>query len=269
MECASMAAAAEFRGKPFAQFLWAADSLSGEEWDRRTLGSFDPNNGTLYMEIAVRLCRTWRSFEVRPWTFTSRAAISQKGQPRSRKSACGAGCRRACPPPAVAARTRRRAPQTTPPFYFCQACREVLEDHMQTRSLWEYLDGATDFLPPDYSGLCVNLQDCWRDRAHSEIHGAVRSLLRKMRVEVVELERNRERPISAAVCMPSRNLRYSGHRSRHRGGKPIWEMPAALETAIMREQAEKSPSVSPSPTATAARRGCGPAAPKPCTCSSF
>ena len=54
MECASMAAAAEFRGKPFAQFLWAADSLSGEEWDRRTLGSFDPNNGTLYMEIAVR-----------------------------------------------------------------------------------------------------------------------------------------------------------------------------------------------------------------------
>lgn len=57
MECASMAAAAEFRGKPFAQFLWAADSLSGEEWDKRILGSFNLENGAIYMEIAVQALR--------------------------------------------------------------------------------------------------------------------------------------------------------------------------------------------------------------------
>ena len=37
-------------------------------------------------------------------------------------------------------KTPRAADDTA--VYFCQACREVLEDHMQTRSLWEYLDGA-------------------------------------------------------------------------------------------------------------------------------
>lgn len=57
MECASMAAAAEFRGKPFAQFLWAADSLSGEEWDKRILGNFNLGNGAIYMEIAVQALR--------------------------------------------------------------------------------------------------------------------------------------------------------------------------------------------------------------------
>ena len=53
----SMAAAAEFRGKPFAQFLWAADSLSGEEWDKRILGNFNLENGAIYMEIAVQALR--------------------------------------------------------------------------------------------------------------------------------------------------------------------------------------------------------------------
>ena len=110
---------------------------------------------------------------------------------------------------------------------------------MQTRSLWEYLDGDADFPLPDYSGLRVNLQDCWRDRAHPEIHEAVRSLLHKMHVEIVELDRNREK---ADFCG---NLHAEPKASALRaqvaaqGDKPIWEMPAALETAIMREQAEK------------------------------
>lgn len=57
MECASMAAVAEFRGFPFAQFLWAADSLSGKAWDPRILGHLDLDSGALYMEIAVQALR--------------------------------------------------------------------------------------------------------------------------------------------------------------------------------------------------------------------
>ena len=41
----------------FAQFLWAADSLSGEEWDKRILGNFNLENGAIYMEIAVQALR--------------------------------------------------------------------------------------------------------------------------------------------------------------------------------------------------------------------
>lgn len=54
MECASMAAVSRFRGIPFAQFLWAADSLSGESWDKRNLGNLGMDSGALYMEAAVR-----------------------------------------------------------------------------------------------------------------------------------------------------------------------------------------------------------------------
>ena len=85
----------------------------------------------------------------------------------------------------------------------------------------------------------VNLQDCWRDRAHSEIHGAVRSLLRKMRVEVVELERNREKADFCGSLHAEPKSPVLRAQVAAQGGKPIWEMPAALETAIMREQAEK------------------------------
>jgi Fe-S oxidoreductase len=45
---------------------------------------------------------------------------------------------------------------------------------------------------PDYKGARYVLSDCWRDREHPEIHEAVRSLLKKMNIEVTELKRNRE-----------------------------------------------------------------------------
>ena len=54
MECASMAAVAQFRGVDFAQFLWAADSLSGEKWDLRNLNELGMGANALYMEAAVQ-----------------------------------------------------------------------------------------------------------------------------------------------------------------------------------------------------------------------
>lgn len=38
MECASLAAAARFRGVSFIQFFWSADNLDAPEWERRGLG---------------------------------------------------------------------------------------------------------------------------------------------------------------------------------------------------------------------------------------
>jgi len=57
MECASMAAVAQFRGVDFAQFFWAADSLSGEVWDARNLSALGMDENALYMETAVRAFR--------------------------------------------------------------------------------------------------------------------------------------------------------------------------------------------------------------------
>ena len=40
MECASVAAAAQFRGKEALQFFYAADNLDAAEWDERSLSNF-------------------------------------------------------------------------------------------------------------------------------------------------------------------------------------------------------------------------------------
>lgn len=59
MECASIMAVGQFRKKEVYQFLYAADCLSGDEWDKRILGSMpiDLRERILLvaMEAAVRL----------------------------------------------------------------------------------------------------------------------------------------------------------------------------------------------------------------------
>lgn len=80
-------------------------------------------------------------------------------------------------------------------LYICQACRETLEDKVKTQSMWEYLDALKNFNFPNLNGQKFYVQDCWRDRNHPEIHEAVRSLLKKMHAEVIEIEHNREKSI--------------------------------------------------------------------------
>ena len=68
-------------------------------------------------------------------------------------------------------------------LYLCQACREVIEvrfPELVPENLLVWLDREEKFPLPDYSGLTVSIQDCWRDREHPEIHEAVRSLLKKI-----------------------------------------------------------------------------------------
>ena len=60
MECAAVAALAQFRGKAVFQFFHGADSLDGEAWDRRGLGSrYDLTEkdkiAQLALELAVRI----------------------------------------------------------------------------------------------------------------------------------------------------------------------------------------------------------------------
>ena len=59
MECAGLAAVAQFRQVKFAQVFYGADSLAGAEWDTRTLGAM-PDNDTdrlviVALDAAVRL----------------------------------------------------------------------------------------------------------------------------------------------------------------------------------------------------------------------
>ena len=60
MECSAMAAVAQFREKELFQFLYAADNLDGEKWDRRSLSDdvkFEEKDmfAQLALELAVRI----------------------------------------------------------------------------------------------------------------------------------------------------------------------------------------------------------------------
>ncbi len=76
----------------------------------------------------------------------------------------------------------------------CNTCAAIcLEDSpAKVVSLWEIIDQDPDFPLPDYSGEVMTLQDCWRAYDRPEVQHAVRNLLKKMHIQVVELEDNRE-----------------------------------------------------------------------------
>lgn len=122
-------------------------------------------------------------------------------------------------PVAGCCRTDRRGyPEGGRALYFCQACRETLEARfpgLVPENLFVWLDREDIFELPDYSGLTVSIQDCWRDREHPEIHGAVRSLLAKMGVAFEEIPENRER---ADYCG---DLHFQPNQAAKHGGKLV------------------------------------------------
>ena len=130
-------------------------------------------------------------------------------------------------------------------LYFCQACRETLENRVpgkyQLKNLFEYLVDDKDFPWPDYSGLTATVQDCWRDRNHPEIHEAVRTALAKMKVRVIEMEENREK---AVYCG---NIHFEPHKPENillmeqYKDKPLVLAPEDVQKKLFMEQAEKYP----------------------------
>lgn len=64
-----------------------------------------------------------------------------------------------------------------------------LYEGISTISLWEVLDGL-DFPFPDYHGMSMSVQDACPVRGKPQVHRAVRSLLHKMNIAVVETELN-------------------------------------------------------------------------------
>lgn len=55
MECASLAAAARFRGLGFAQFVYAEDNLDAPEWDKRNLDDYGCTRGPKYLAAALEI----------------------------------------------------------------------------------------------------------------------------------------------------------------------------------------------------------------------
>lgn len=63
-----------------------------------------------------------------------------------------------------------------------------LYEGISTISLWEILDGLNTYPFPNYNGLKLSVHDACPVREKPQVHQAVRNLLRKMKIDVVETE---------------------------------------------------------------------------------
>jgi hypothetical protein len=124
-------------------------------------------------------------------------------------------------------------------LYFCQACREVLEKKMDTYSIWQYLDAQSDFVWPDYSGLKADLQDCWRDREHPEIHKAVRNILKKMHIDYVEMAENKEKSVFCGDLHFEPETEETKLLKKSYGDAPVFEYSEDDKRVLMREEVNK------------------------------
>lgn len=70
----------------------------------------------------------------------------------------------------------------------CDRRFRSLYEGVTTVSLWEVLDGLESFKFPDHSGLTVSIHDACPIREKPQVHEAVRNLLRKMNIKIVETE---------------------------------------------------------------------------------
>ena len=80
-------------------------------------------------------------------------------------------------------------------IYICHACAAFFAESSAARnitSIWEIIASDDTFVYPDHTGKSMTLQDCWRARGDVSQQNAVRKILNKMNIEIIELAQNRE-----------------------------------------------------------------------------
>lgn len=68
----------------------------------------------------------------------------------------------------------------------CDRRFRSLYEGIQTISLWEILDSIKNLPLPNHTGMTVSVQDSCSYRPKPQVHTAVRSILKKMNIEVIE-----------------------------------------------------------------------------------
>ena len=103
--------------------------------------------------------------------------------------------------------------------YVCHNCAAIFQEKLpkvNRLSLWEFILKDSDFKFPDFSHKKITLQDCWRSYDNRSEQEAVRALLKKMNIEVVEQEENYEKTQFCGVSLyaesPKRNLLLAPER---------------------------------------------------------
>ena len=86
----------------------------------------------------------------------------------------------------------------------CNTCYAVVEEHEPVQSVvhvFNIIVNDPSFHFPDYGGEKITIQDCWRVTGRHDLQNSVRSLLRKMNMEPVELEESHDRSRFCGVSL--------------------------------------------------------------------
>lgn len=86
----------------------------------------------------------------------------------------------------------------------CAGCDKRYRENYEsctTTSLWEIIDQAEFWEFPDYGGMQMSVLDPCPVRSEARVHDAVRSLLTKMNIEIVEARNIRDKSICCGDTM--------------------------------------------------------------------
>lgn len=104
-------------------------------------------------------------------------------------------------------------------YSLCHNCSAIIDEWKNgvvTRSLWEYILEDDRFVFPDLRGEEIYVQDCWRAKDRREEQEAVREILRRMNIKVLELDENFEKTDFCGNSLyrpaPPRNLKLAPER---------------------------------------------------------
>ncbi|MDO5110046.1 MAG: hypothetical protein Q4D59_08970 [Erysipelotrichaceae bacterium] len=104
-------------------------------------------------------------------------------------------------------------------YSLCHNCSAIIDEWktgVTAKSLWEYILEDEQFVYPDLHGEKIYVQDCWRAKDRRSEQEAVREILRRMNITVLELDENFE---NVSFCgnslyrpAPPRNLKLAPER---------------------------------------------------------
>lgn len=125
----------------------------------------------------------------------------------------------------------------------CSAIIEELHPNVTVRSLWELILSDSHFRYPDLKNQTMTIQDCWRAKERRDEQEAVRKLLRKMNIDVVELPDNHEKTEfcgnSLYRAAPVRNLKLAPKRFVDNAKGKFEEHTLEEQKEIMQEYSQR------------------------------
>ncbi len=130
--------------------------------------------------------------------------------------------------------------------YICPTCGAFMKEYTPetaSSSVWENLENDDAFPWPDYGGEAISVQDCWRSFDNRPMQNAIRHILKRMNVEVVEIGENFEKTnfcgISLMKPQSPRYARFAPVRFIERAGEKFIPKTEPEKTEKMKKHARQ------------------------------